>query len=332
LCLKTLLRNVAEMPESIAANAQETPSPVDALETVSIKKRLFFTIAKDTREYEVDVTPLDDLLGELRKGGVDMFTFIERGWCFEIFDPPGRWARTSDNVALLCINSYPEWLRAIIKKTRHDPVKRAEKKGIKVTVVKPDEQFAEGIWRIYNETPVRQGRAFSHYGVSLDRVMKGVLNQGKEVYVGAYFQTELAGFIQLIFGDNIAIISQILSLTKHFDKNVNKALVAKAVEVCAGRREHWLMYARMGNHPSLDKFKEENGFVKFELSRYYVPLSMKGRIAISLGLHRDIKDALPVAIKYPMIPIFNWLSRNKQKVKLALRRTHMQEEQEAPFG
>ena len=78
------------------------------------------------------------------------------------------------------------------------------------------------------------------------------------------------------------------------------------------------MYGRIGNHPSLDKFKESNGFVKFPITRYYVPITSKGKIAIGLGLHKDIKDALPKSIKYPLIPVINWVSRNKMRMKLRL--------------
>ena len=73
---------------------------------------------------------------------------------------------------------------------------------------------------------------------------------------------------------------------------------------------------RIGNHPSLDRFKESNGFVKFPITRYYVPLTRKGRVAIRLGLHRELKDALPQSLKGPLIPVLNWVSRNKMRLKL----------------
>ena len=38
------------------------------------------------------------------------------------------------------------------------------------------------------------------------------------------------------------------------------------------------MYGRIGNHPSLDSFKDNNGFVKYPITRYYIPLTGKGRI------------------------------------------------------
>ena len=104
-------------------------------------------------------------------------------------------------------------------------------------------------------------------------------------------------------------------LQKHSDKSVNNALVAKAVEVCAAKHCRRLMYGRVGNHPSLDVFKENNGFTKFLLTRYYVPITQKGRIAIRLGLHKDIKDSLPKQIKNLLIPVYNWISRNKMRLK-----------------
>jgi hypothetical protein len=139
------------------------------------------------------------------------------------------------------------------------------------------------------------------------------LSSKNSTFIGAYIKDELVGFIQLIHGDNIAIISQILSLQAQWDKAVNNALLAKVVEVCANQRVKWLMYGRMGNHPSLDRFKQNHGFTKFYLTRYYVHLSAKGKIAAKLGLHRDFKDALPQSIKYALIPVYNWISKTKTK-------------------
>jgi hypothetical protein len=134
-------------------------------------------------------------------------------------------------------------------------------------------------------------------------------------FIGAYLEDELAGYIQIVYGDNIAVISQILSMQKHWDKSLNNALLAKAVEVCAGKGERWLMYGRIGNHPSLDRFKENNGFIKFPRSRFYLPLTRKGRIAIRLGLHKELRDSLPEPLKKALIPVVNWVSRTKVKMR-----------------
>lgn len=194
-------------------------------------------------------------------------------------------------------------------------IRKAEKAGITTQVTLPGEELAEGIWKIYNETPIRQERAFLHYGASLQSVKKDVFSPLKCTFIGAFFQNDLVGFIQILYGDSIAIISQILSLQKFWDKAVNNALLAKTVEFCSQNQVQWIMYGRMGNHPSLDKFKQNNDFKKFSLTRYYVPITKKGQTAVKLGLHNEAKDVLPQRMKYWLIPVYNWISRSRVRLK-----------------
>jgi hypothetical protein len=284
---------------------------------LSIRKKSFATVARDTKEYERNVSPTNNFLEKLKERKIDVFTFIERAWCCKLPSQPSNALRTGDNVALLQVNSYNEWWEKVGKKTRN-MVRKAEKAGIQTKIIEPNEKLAEGIWKIYNETPVRQQRAFPHYGMSLETVRDIVFSAQNCSFVGSIFQNEeLVGFIQLVHGEEIAIVSQILSLTSFWDKAVGNALLAKAVEVVSDKRGKWLMYGRIGNHPSLDKFKESNGFTRFPIPRYYVPLTRKGKTVISLGLVRDLRDSLPTPIKYRLIPLFNWVSRTKMKTKLA---------------
>ncbi len=282
------------------------------LKALSTRKKAFVKLAKYPEQFEYmhDFVPSGRYFEKLAERGVDIFTFVERRWCCPIANPQGNWLKTQDNIALLKISPYSDWWSSVGKKTRN-MVRKAEKSGVKTEIVEPTDQFIEGIWKIYNETPIRQGRLFSHYGVSLQTVKKLFLSVGDCTWIGAFLESELVGFILLVHGDKITIMSQILSLQKFWDKAVNNALVAKAVEVCAANNHPWLMYGRMGNHPSLDSFKESNGFSKFPLSRYYVPLTRKGHIAAELGLHREAKDTLPQWLKDPLIPVFNWVSRTK---------------------
>ncbi len=284
------------------------------LETLQVKKKGFAKIARDVQEYERSIDPTPLLIEKLREREVDVFTFLERKWCCPIPNLPGTWIRVEDNVGLLEIKNYENWWNAVGKKTRN-MVRRADKSGIRIEVVQPNEELAEGIRKIFNETPIRQDRAFVHYGDTVEAVKANVLSIPNSVFIGAFLQEELAGFIQIVHGDNVATIYQILSLQKHWDKAVNNALLAKAVEVCASRGERWLMYGRIGNHPSLDRFKESNGFVKFPITRYYMPLTWRGRAAVRLGLHRELKDALPQWLKGPLIPVQNWVSRNKTRFR-----------------
>ena len=145
-----------------------------------------------------------------------------------------------------------------------------------------------------------------------------IFNTRNCVFIGAYVEGVLSGFIQLVYGDNLVVTSQILSLQKYWDKAVNNVMLAKAVEICAKDNHKWLMYGRMGkgsSHPSLDKFKENNAFVRYPLNRYYVTLSKRGDIAVKLGLHRQVKDKMPESVKPKVISVYNFVSRTKIKFK-----------------
>jgi hypothetical protein len=289
------------------------------LDTLRVRDRFFSKITHDTQEYEKNIIPTGVFLEKLEDKGIDIFTFLERKWCCPIPNPPSTWIKEDDNVGLLEIKSYEDWWQSIGKKTRN-MVRRAEKSGLKVSVVEPSDKLAEGIWKIYNETPIRQERAFSHFGESRQTVAGNMFAAKNNTFIGAYLQDELVGFIQILYGDNIAIISNILALQRHWDKAINNALLSKAVEVCVSKGVPRLMYGRIGNHPSLDRFKKNNGFLKSPITRYYIPLTNKGKLAIRLGLHRELKDSLPNFVKYPLIPAINWVSRTKVRVKLRLKK------------
>ena len=293
------------------------------MESLLVRKKLFLRIAQDSQEYEKDASANEEFIKKMSEQGIDIYTFLERSWCCPLANAPKNWVRTDDNVGLLEITTLDAWFSVVGKKTRN-MVRRAEKSGVKVNVVELSPQLIEGIWKIYNETPIRQGRSFHHFGESLKSVGDNMAMAKKSTFIGAYLEDELVGFIQIIYGDNIAVISQILSLQKHWDKSLNNALLAKAVEVCASNGNRWLMYGRIGNHPSLDKFKASNGFKKYPIARYYVPLTRKGKFAIRLGLNQSLKDALPEPLKEPLIPLFNWISRTKTLLRLHLKSSHKQ--------
>jgi hypothetical protein len=286
------------------------------LQELHIHKKGFVRIAKYSEHfvYTKDVTPSEAFFTKLKERNIDIFTFVERDWCSPLTSVSSKWQKTEDNIALLEISTYAQWLEKIGKKTRN-MVRKAEKSGIKVDIVEPSDKLADGIWRIYNETPIRQGRAFSHYGWSLQNVKDMVFLTKDCTFIAAYLDEELVGFIELVYGDNLVVVSQILSLQKHWDKAVNNCLLAKAVEFCAKNGHVWLMYGRIGNHPSLDKFKESNSFVKHKLNRYYVMLTSKGKIAAKLGLHRDFKDSLPESLKPAFAASYNFVSRMKMKLR-----------------
>ena len=81
-------------------------------------------------------------------------------------------------------------------------------------------------------------------------------------------------------------------MIKHYDKRPANALIAKAVELCEQQGMSYLMYCNyVYNDPesSLTEFKRRNGFEQALVPRYYVPLTLKGKIALRLGLHRGVE-------------------------------------------
>jgi len=92
-------------------------------------------------------------------------------------------------------------------------------------------------------------------------------------------------------------VGQIISKLAHRDKSPNNALMAKAVEMCERKGLPWLVYANWGDGP-LVNFKRHNGFHEMQLPRYYVPLTLRGHLAVRLGRHREWKALVPANVTH----------------------------------
>jgi len=131
---------------------------------------------------------------------------------------------------------------------------------------------------------MRRGKPFKHYGESWEEVYEDITKSlDKTIYIGAYYGEELIGFAAIRHTTNYSLLSQILSLQRHFDKAPNNALINKVVEVCASRNVPYIIYERMPreNDP-LGFFKRSNGFKSAYLPRYFIPLTIKGVIALKI--------------------------------------------------
>src|SRR5947199_7881874 len=93
-----------------------------------------------------------------------------------------------------------------------------------------------------------------------------------------------------------AVLGQIISKMAQRDLAPTNALLAKAVERCAEKGIPYLAYAQW-LEDGLGDFKRSNGFQKFDLPRYFVPLTHKGRLALKLGIYRGWKEMVPKQIK-----------------------------------
>lgn len=245
---------------------------------------------------------LDDpapVIDELRKCGqrIDLFTFTQT-----IVDTTPRYSYPFelDNFAVLPISTYDQWWMKQINCKVRNQARLVDKKGVVVSEVPFSEELVRGIWEIYNETPIRQGRAFSHYGKSFEEVYRAEATYlDSSTFIAAYMGEELIGFIKMTVDERKiqAGVMNILSKIVHRDKSPNNALMAFAVKLCAERGIPHLVYSHFAygkrDRDNLTWFKERNGFQRVDVPRYYVPLTGWGAFAFRLGLHHRFLDRLP---------------------------------------
>jgi hypothetical protein len=256
-------------------------------------------IARLEQEWYEDIEDPKTLINELgkTKPRPDILTFWQR---LPDTEPKYSYPMELDSIAALPIKSYCFWWEKQIDRKSRNKVRKAQKNGVIVKPATFDDRFVRGITSIFNETPIRQGRHYLHYGKDFETVKRQFSRfLFREEIFGAYLGEELVGFIMLAYAENYAYLGQIISKIVHRDLAPNNALLAKAVERCAEKGVPYLAYA-LWLEDSLGDFKRSNGFQKFDLPRYYVPLTAKGKLALKLGLHRGWKGAVPEHLREPL--------------------------------
>jgi hypothetical protein len=234
----------------------------------------------------------------------DIFTFTQKLPNTEPrFSYPFEW----DNVAAIGLTTLDDWLKGISSDTRRN-VKTAAKRGVVTRVTPLDERLVRGIIEINNESAVRQGRLFHHYGKDFETVYKDYCTfQERTDFIGAYLEDELIAFMKIVHVGKIAAIMQNLSKISHHDKRAANALMAKAVETCVNRGSDYLTYIKYTygrkRESSLTEFKRRNGFQEVKIPRYFVPLTAKGKVAMGLKLHKSLVDVLPEKVTYSLLQL-----------------------------
>jgi hypothetical protein len=245
------------------------------------------------------------ILDALRKSRIrsDIFTFVQKlPDTTPKFSYPMEW----DNFAAIPISTFENWWTEQIGFKARNKAKQADKKGVILREVPFSDELVRGIWEIYNECPVRQGRRFAHFGKDLETVRKEESTYlDSSIFIGAFLGNKLIGFVKLVSNEarTQAGLMNIVSMIQQRDKAPTNALVAQAVRACAARGISYLVYSNFSYgkkmRDSLADFKERNGFQRIEVPRYYIPLTPLGHIALRFGLHRRLSEHLPepVAVK-----------------------------------
>jgi hypothetical protein len=193
-------------------------------------------------------------------------------------------------------------------------VRRAKRDGVVIKCVPFDDRLVWQIKEICDETPVRQGMRFWHYGKTFDEIkdVHGTYASRAD-YIGAYFGDELIGFVKLVYAGNIARTMNVISKQRYFHLRPTNALIAKAVEICAQKNVSHLVYGEYRfpgkAQSSLAGFKKRNGFEEVLSPRYFIPLTPKGSLFIKLGLHRGLRRCVPEPIGELLLSLREWLLR-----------------------
>lgn len=266
---------------------------------MEVKGRLIKT-ANISDEVWLEKNPIKDLKNFLTnlkgsKQKADIFTF-----CQKLPDtiPKYDYYMEWDNVAAIPITNYDEWWTKKLPQVTRKNVRRGYKRGVTVKVGELNDELVDGIVNIYNESPIRQGRLFWHYGKDFATVKKENSSYlSNSDFICAYHNDALIGFIKLVYVGRVAEIMQIISMNKHQDKRTTNILIAKAVEICVENKMDYFVYGKYvyGNKTKspIINFKERNGFEMIKLPRYYIPLSLLGKISLKLKIHHDIQQLMP---------------------------------------
>jgi hypothetical protein len=265
---------------------------------IRVHGRLIRIARLDAEKYHFLEDP-QPLLDGLRKCGtrVDLFTFMQR---VQETEPKYSYPMEWDNFAALPVSTFDHWWNKQLGFKARNKAKQAEKKGVVIREVPFDDALLHGIWKIYNECPVRQGRPFSHYGKNLETVRREEATYlDSSVFIAAFLGDEIIGFIKMVSDEtrSQAGLMNIVSMIQHRDKAPTNALVAQAVRSCADRGISHLVYANFAygkkQPDSVADFKERNGFLQINVPRYFVPLTAIGRAALRLRLHHPLVDLVP---------------------------------------
>jgi len=232
----------------------------------------------------------------LKRSGLkaDIFTFAQ---ALTQPTPVHRYYFEWDNAAVIPITSFADWWHKRSRYLRRD-VKRAKHRGVVVRPVELTDGFLRGILEIYNETPIRQGRRFWHYGKDFANVKHETATYlDRAEFLGAYYNEELIGFLKIVYVGQVGRLMLILSKIAHQDKRTTNALIAEAVRLCEMRECSHLIYGKFtyGRNlkTSLTDFKHRNGFEQILFPRYFIPLTLKGRVGLTLNLQHGVRGIIP---------------------------------------
>ena len=307
--------NVQQAEIRISGKTLYVPSTEICGRTVVVTGKWIKT-AQVKDEELVEGVPVEDpesFITKLKESELkaDVFTFAQRPP--EItpkYDYHFEW----DNWAAVPTTCFKDWWENRLPQESRKNVRRAAKRGVVVRVVPFDDELVRGVQGIYNETPIRQEKRFWHFGKDIETLRRELATYlDRSQFIGAYWNEELIGFLKMVYVGRVATLFHIISMNEHYDKRPMNALIAKAVEFCEQKGISHFIYGQFvyGNkhQSSLLEFKRRNGFERINFPRYYIPLTVKGRLFVRLKLYKGVGGLVPEPILQTVLSCRAWCSK-----------------------
>jgi Acetyltransferase (GNAT) domain len=247
---------------------------------------------REVEHPEICIKALKDTASQSPRA--DIFTFTQK--------PPADVPRYAypfegESIAAIRLGSFKEWWESLPQESRKN-VRRSQKRGVAVRVKEFDDDLIRGIVEVNNDSPMRQGRRYSHYNKSFEQVKKDhSAFVDRSDFICAYLENEVIGFLKIVYRGDVASILQLTPKLSHSDKRPANAMLAKAIERCEERGISCVTYGlfnygNKGNTP-IREFKVRNGFGEILVPRYYVPLTTWGAVCVRTKLYRGLLGILP---------------------------------------
>ena len=213
-------------------------------------------------------------------------------------------------IAAIPITTHKHWFEKQITQNARNKIRRATRQGIEVKEDVLSDQLIRDIMGIYNDSPVRRGKPFWHYGKDFETCKRELSeDMDKSIFVTAYCEGELLGFIKFFLLDRYARTILVLDKVSRRDKSPMNSLFSKVVEICASKGISHLVYSmfRRGNH---GQFQESVGFIKTAVPEYCVPVTTLGRLTMLLKLQHGFRGWIPERMMIPLLSLrAKWYAR-----------------------
>lgn len=249
-------------------------------------------IAKLRAEYYEYVDDPARFVQSLRAAGVraDIFSFLQET---ALREPRFPFQYDVESISVLRITDYEHWWKKQLNDKTRNMIRKAQKAGVEVRVANYDDEFVRGIKGVYDESPLRQGKPFAHYGKDLATLEREHASYAdRSDFIGAYHQGRMIGFAKLVNRPGVSNLMQIIAMISERDKAPTNALIAKAYELCAQRSVPFLHYG-LWSKRGLGDFKRKHCFEQLDVYRYFLPLGLRGRALLAGRLHRRLPQYVP---------------------------------------